>query len=278
MPFTDGLPGGAQKDLTTTEIYVNLAPFAEKTVSLWSVDGDIWFCFARVGTVSGTLVTAGDQDPSSTALVADRAGKGRKVRRRVSEAYSVLVVRMVTGTGTLKVKVTGDSSRSSSDAEETAVASDVSISGVLPSALGQTTMANSLPVVIPSNQSDLPIKQGTPAKTDNLTYIATGNMSGDVTGLAIAVGPEGRLLVRGSWSNTGSPIGLFVLQGLAPDGSNYEDVPGSSAAFLRHPNADTSTTMAYFRDLQVFVSVRVIYRRTSGGTANTTLDVDTRTM
>ncbi len=161
-------------------------------------------------------------------------------------------------------------------ASEAASGGTVVTTTQLPPALGQQTMANSVGVAIASNQSAIPTISGTPAKTDNTTYIVTGNMSADVVGPAITVGPEGRLLVQCAWTNTGAPIGSFVLQGLMPDASAYDDVAGADTAWLRQPNNDTNTSMAYFRELQVFTSVRVIYRRTSGGTANTSLDVNTR--
>jgi hypothetical protein len=119
---------------------------------------------------------------------------------------------------------------------------------------------------------------GLPTKTNNQTYITAGNMAADIDGDPITVGPEGRLVMQLAWSNTGSPIGLFVIRALMPDGSTYEDIPGSSAAFLRHPNADTNTSMVYERELQAFTSVKLYYRRTSGGTANTSLVVKYRTM
>lgn len=98
-------PGGAQAALTTAESYVDLSALAGCDVMIFCEEQDIYFSGAPVGTVSGTLVTTGTQTASLTALVADRVGVGVKVVRRVDRNYPVLVVKTVTSTGTLKVKV-----------------------------------------------------------------------------------------------------------------------------------------------------------------------------
>lgn len=105
-----GMPGGAQDDsLTTSEIYLDLSALARMEVKIWSDDADIYFAFNSVG--SGTLITSGDQAASTTALKADRTAKSVAVRRIVHPRWPFLVVKSVTGTGTIHVKVVKDMQR-----------------------------------------------------------------------------------------------------------------------------------------------------------------------
>jgi hypothetical protein len=257
-----GLLGGAQAAITTSPVAVDLRALAGRSVLVWSDDADLWFTFGDGS--STTLVTAGAEAASLTNLKADRVARGYKAARLISNGSAYLIVRAVSGSGTVHVKVASELNGALGDSEAASSPS-----------LGTVTISDgSGPVTVDGSVS---VIQGAPAKTDSTSYITTGNMSADVDGAAITVGPEGRLLLELSWTNTGTPIGTFVLQGLMPSGS-YDDIPLSSAAFLRHPNNDTSTSVAYFTDLQVFTSVRLKYRRTSGGTANTSLDVNTRVM
>lgn len=136
-------------------------------------------------------------------------------------------------------------------------------SGQLPATLGQKAATASLSVV-----EALSI-------TNNTAYIASGDMSADVTGAAITVGPAGRVRFDIDWANTGTPIGTLMLQNLGADGATWRDIAESVAGFPSHPNNDTKSITAHFRELQIFASVRLKYVRTSGGTANTSLNVDT---
>lgn len=111
---------------------------------------------------------------------------------------------------------------------------------------------------------------------DNLTYIVAGAMSADVAGASIDVGQLGRLVLSVKWTNTGTPIGTLVLQAQDLIDGTWRDIPGSSGGFGQHPNNDTAGTVGYFRELQAFSTVRVFYRRTSGGTANTSLTAASR--
>lgn len=105
-----GLPGGAQDDsLTTSEIYLDLSALARMEVKIWSDDADIWFSFNSAG--SGTLVTSGDQAASTTALKADRSARSVGVRRIVHPRWPFLVVKSVSGSGTIHVKPVKDMQR-----------------------------------------------------------------------------------------------------------------------------------------------------------------------
>lgn len=169
-------------------------------------------------------------------------------------------------------------------------------SAQLPSSLGQKAMAASLAVVVASNQSTLPVSntqlpsalgaqtaatslsviQATALVTDNTTYIASGDMSASIDGPSITVGKEGTLRAEISWANTGTPVGTISLQHLMLDGSTWIDVPGASAEFTTQPNNNTVTLSCYWTGLQAFTTVRIKYTRASGGTANTSFNVDTR--
>ncbi len=143
---------------------------------------------------------------------------------------------------------------------------------------GGTVSVDNFPAVQPVSGT-VSVIQGAPAKTDNTTYVVSGDMSADVNGPAITVGPEGRLVVDCSWSATGSPVGIFLLQGLKiAGGASWNDIPNSFSGFSVNPSGTAATCTAAFRDLQGWVQVRVVYRRTSGGTANTSLDIDTRVL
>lgn len=109
------LPGGAQAALTTTEAAVNLTALAGRSVLLWCDDGDIWISGDSDGL--GTLVTAGASAASTSSLKADRIAQGYKVPRRVSGHQPYLIAKMVTGTGTLHVKVVSDVDGGEADAE-----------------------------------------------------------------------------------------------------------------------------------------------------------------
>ena len=217
---------------------------------VWSDDADLWFCFGD-GT-STTLLVSGAEAASLTSLKADRVAKGVKAPRIVTNGAGYLIVRAVSGSGTVHVKVASELNGALGDAEAASAP-----------ALGTVTIAGAVTTT-----------RGALTRTPNATYITSGDMSADINGAAITLGPEGILILECSWSNTGAPIGTFVLQGLLPSGA-YDDIPLSEAAFKRHPNNDTSTAVAYFLDLHGFATVRLKYRRTSGGTANTSLDVNT---
>jgi len=98
-----GMPGGAQEDsLSTSEAYVDLTALAGYEVQIFCDDQDIWVCFNSAA--SGSLVTSGDSAASLTSLKADRIAVGTKMPRLVLNKYPFLVVKTVTGTGTLHVK------------------------------------------------------------------------------------------------------------------------------------------------------------------------------
>jgi hypothetical protein len=160
----------------------------------------------------------------------------------------------------------------------------------LPTALGQGTMAQSLKVVVASDQSAVPVSntqlpsslgiktaatslsvtKATPLNTNNATYIAAGNMAGDIDGADITVGPEGRVEGYFSWTTTGTPIGRIIWQGIMPDGTTYKELPGSAAGFSDQPTAGAAgTCAAIITGLRPGSVGRFKYVRTSGGTANT---------
>ena len=136
-------------------------------------------------------------------------------------------------------------------------------SAQLPATLGQKTPALSLAVV-----EALSIVL-------NTTYIVSGDMSADILGPAITVGPAGRVRFDVAWASTGTAIGTLMLQALGADGSTWTNLEESVAAFSQHPNNTTAAITAHFRELQIFAQVRLKYVRTSGGTANTSFNVDT---
>lgn len=99
-----GVPGGAQKaSVGTTPVAVDLTALAGRRVKIWSNEDDLQFSFAA-SSASTTLVTAGDQAASTTALVADRVALGTGGIRLVSKKYPFLIVRHATLTGTVRVK------------------------------------------------------------------------------------------------------------------------------------------------------------------------------
>jgi hypothetical protein len=121
--------------------------------------------------------------------------------------------------------------------------------------------------------------QGSPTKTTNATYQTATTMAADVDCAAITVGPEGRLEISAKWTAASTQIGTLVLQALSViDGTTYVDIPGSSGGFGQHPNNDTAETIGYFRELQPFTTVRLKYRRTSGGAAGNNFTAATRVM
>lgn len=133
----------------------------------------------------------------------------------------------------------------------------------LPATLGQKAPSASLPVV-----EAISI-------TLNTTYIASGDMSADILGPAITVGAAGLLRFDVAWASTGTAIGTLMLQALGADGSTWNDLPESVYAFASHPNNDTKAITGHFSGLRIFAQVRLKYVRTSGGTANTSFNVDT---
>lgn len=102
-----GLPGGAiQTGVGTTAVVVDLRALASRPVKIWSDEGDLWFCFAKLATDT-TLVTSGTTAASLTALIADRALAGTGVIRQISKQFPFLIVRAVlstTGAVTVRVK------------------------------------------------------------------------------------------------------------------------------------------------------------------------------
>lgn len=133
----------------------------------------------------------------------------------------------------------------------------------LPTTLGQKAATASLSVVEANSI------------TNDATYIVNGDMSADILGPAITVGPAGRLRLDVVWTNTGTPIGTLMLQSLGADGATWIDIAESIYIFPSHPNNDSKTITGTFSQLQIFASVRLKYVRTSGGTANTSFNVDT---
>lgn len=112
---------------------------------------------------------------------------------------------------------------------------------------------------------------------DNVTYIVNGDMSADINGPSIAVGQGGRLLAHILWNNTGTPIGTISLQALCPDGATWIDINGASAEFATQVNNNNASILCAWRGLELFTQVRIKYTRTSGGTSNTSFNVDIRT-
>lgn len=180
---TTGLTGGAQAALTTSEAYVDLSALAGRTVKLWCADGDIWFSAAANGTTSGTLVTAGVQAASDTALVAERLAAGWKEPFFIKSTHTVLVVKMVTGTGTLKVKVVGDGVANYELAPEpaTVTAGTTTISGTV-TVEDQHTEGQAVPVALPAAAlNSIPLAQyNTSAPT--LTAAQVAALQSDVNG------------------------------------------------------------------------------------------------
>lgn len=102
------------------------------------------------------------------------------------------------------------------------------------------------------------------------SYITSGNMSADVTGTGLHVGPRRVVLMIISWASTGTPVGTLSLEGTL-DGSTWVTIPGASTEFLSQPNNNTvSNLVCLWREVH-FRQVRLKYTRGSGGTANTSL-------
>lgn len=88
---------------------MDLTALANRRVSIWSDEQDLLFCF-QATAAGGALVTYdADQAASLTALVADRLAVGEKsAPRLVLNTNAYLVVKTVSGTGDVHVKVVGD--------------------------------------------------------------------------------------------------------------------------------------------------------------------------
>lgn len=302
MSVAAGYPGGAKAALTTSEIYLDLALFAGRTLHIWS-DADFWYSFAPTGTASGTLGLTAPAAASLTSLQGRRQRAGTKVPRLVNGFNTVLVARTVSGAGTLHVELVSDVGGAADAEAEDAIApalGTVTISDFvdaqLPSSLGQKTGANSLAVVLSSDVGTvtdgtrtaavkaastaavaadqalvvaISPNKGVPAFTDNAAYITNGNMGGDITGADITIGAEGTLTGYFSWPSTSTPIGRLLLQLRAPDGTTYDEVPGQAAAWANQPTAGAAgASFALFEGLRPGAVVRFKYARTSGGTTN----------
>lgn len=100
-----GLPGGGIYALTTSEVYIDLTALAGHEIVL-SCPGDWQLCFAPVGTAAGSLVTAATPADLVT-FIADQVGGTIKVQRYVHVKYTVLVAKVLTGSGNLTIKRTG---------------------------------------------------------------------------------------------------------------------------------------------------------------------------
>jgi hypothetical protein len=96
-----------------------------------------------------------------------------------------------------------------------------------------------------------------------------------VTGGAIQIGPEGRLLVQIQWAATGTPVGTLSLE-FSLDGATWKTVPGASTEFTQ-PAGSAGDIVCSWRELQPFKRVRLKYVSTSGGAANTSLNAQTTT-
>lgn len=296
-----GSPGGAQATLTTSAVAVDLSTFKGRSVLLWA-DADIWFSFASVDT-DLTLVTSGASAASTTSLKADRLQSGVKIPRMVTNPYPYLIVKTVTGTGTLHVKMLDGVDGCDISTEQAAAPSLGTVTigdfvdAQLPTALGQTTKAGSLSVTLASNQDALPVTDNsgsltvdsgqlpsalgaqtaatslsvvaaTPAQTSNATYLVNQSMAADIDGGAITIGVRGELEISAKWTASSTQIGVLYLQTLSSiDGTTYVTIPGSSGGFTSHPNNDTLEVKGYFYGLRPGSSVRLKYLRTSGGAA-----------
>jgi hypothetical protein len=107
-----GMPGGSlDAAVGTTAVAIDLRAFIGLKVMIWSDDEDVLFSFAADDSDT-TLISAGDQAASTSALVADRAAVGFKVPRVVLKAYPWLIAAHATGTGTIRVKPVAPAFRS----------------------------------------------------------------------------------------------------------------------------------------------------------------------
>ena len=131
--YVDGRTGGAVAALTTSESYVDLSAFAGKSVWLWCSDGDFWFSFSAAGDATSTLITTATTAASTTALVAERLAAGFKGPRRITSLNPTLIAKMVSGTGTLKVKLASDNGERVQPHPEmsTSVTSSATVSGTV---------------------------------------------------------------------------------------------------------------------------------------------------
>lgn len=100
---------------------------------------------------------------------------------------------------------------------------------------------------------------------DNTDMRATVN--GNTIDVRDYKGFSGRL----SWSNTGTPVGIFRLQ-VSMDGTNWEDRTDTDTGFTAVPGGAGTPTASTFNFIDLgWWFVRVRYIRTSGGSAQSTL-------
>ncbi len=103
MASKQGLPGGANIAITSSAQGVDLSLFKGYVVELVCNEQDIQFCWTQPTSTSTTLVT-GAQAASLTALVAKPIGATVIEEQQVLAQYTRLVVKTVTGSGTLVIK------------------------------------------------------------------------------------------------------------------------------------------------------------------------------
>lgn len=101
-----------------------------------------------------------------------------------------------------------------------------------------------------------------------------------VTGSAIQVGPEGRLLAQIQWGATGTPVGTLSLE-FSLNGTNWKPIPGASAEFTANGNTQPAGSagdiVCSWRELRPYKRVRLKYVSTSGGAANASLNAQITT-
>jgi hypothetical protein len=117
---------------------------------------------------------------------------------------------------------------------------------------------------------------------DDPAYIASGSMVHSVTtaGAAIQVGPEGQLVATAQWAATGTAVGTLSIE-FTHNGVDWKPIPGASAQFTAdgklQPNNNVGDYTYHWRELLAYKRVRIKYVSTSGGAANTSLNVQIST-
>lgn len=111
---------------------------------------------------------------------------------------------------------------------------------------------------------------------EKMGYFTAVAMTASRTGNPILVGPQRRLSMYIAWTNgaAGNPVGTFTLEG-STDGTTWKKYDDADAQFTSQPNSNSGTLACTWREVP-FTLARLVYTRSSGGTAETiTVDVHT---
>jgi hypothetical protein len=179
-------------------------------------------------------------------------------------AISAVSLPLPTGAATAANQATEIASLSSIDSKLTTTNSSLaSIDAGIPVALGQTTMAASMPVVIASNQSAIPVSF-TPATTTDLLATDTITALND----SVTANTQGRGTV--AFTVTGTWVATLTIQGTV-DGINWVTVDG-----VLRPTNTLVTTLTTNNTVLVecagFQSVRLTATAFTSGTATVAYD------